>query len=344
MKITVIGLDLAKNVFQVCMLNEHGKIKKNAKVTPLQAAELLANTPPTLVAMEACGSAHYWGRLAQQHGHEVRLLPPQHVKAFRRVHKSDGHDALAIVEAAQRPNLHPVPVKSVEQQELAMLVQLRDQLVVERTAKSNQIRGFAREFGLNFPRGTDKLLAAIAELSVEHAQYSTRTCMVLAELALDLTRLRERIEKVDHELAEVAARYPAYARLQAIPGIGPVIAAALIAKVGDGKQFANGRQMAAWVGLVPRQNGTGGKVQLGHITKAGDRQLRRQLIHGARTVMRWLDKQNALLRNWAAGIIDRRGKKRAIVAYANKLTRLAYRALTSEEAFDIKRAFGTSAS
>ncbi len=153
MKITVIGLDLAKNVFQACMLDEHGKIRKNAKVTPSRAAELLANTPPTVVAMEACGSAHYWGRLTQQHGHEVQLLPPQHVKAFRRVHKSDGHDALAIVEAAQRPNLnlHPVPVKSIEQQELAMLVQLRDQLVTERTAKANQIRGFAREFGLNFP-------------------------------------------------------------------------------------------------------------------------------------------------------------------------------------------------
>lgn len=340
MKITVIGLDLAKNVIQVCVLSEHGKVVRNAKLAPKKVSELLANTPPTLVAMEACGSAHFWGRLAQQHGHTVRLLPAQHVKAFRRVHKSDSHDALAIVEAAQRPNLHAVPVKTIAQQDMGILVRLREQLVTERTAKANQIRGFGREFGLHFSKTISALLVELKSLSTTADNYSPRTCVVLAELALDVVALNQRIDKVSADLAEMARAHPAYARLQKIPGIGPVIAVTLIAKAGNGAQFANGRQMAAWLGLVPRQNGTGGANTLGSITKSGDRALRRQLIHGARTVVRWLDKQDVLLRSWIDGISKRRGRKRAIVAYANKLARLAYRALVSEQDFALPRAFG----
>ena len=304
-----------------------------------KAKELLANTPPTVVAMEACGSAHYWGRFAQRHGHQAMLIPPQHVKAFRRIHKSDGHDALAIVEAAQRPGLHPVPVKSIEQQDLAMLVQLRDHLVTQRTAMGNQIRGFAREYGLTFPKGIPDLLAAVAQLPVESAEHSPITTLVLAQLARDLADLCQRLARVEAMLLEQARAHAANHRLQAIPGIGPVIAASLIAKAGNAQQFDNGRNMAAWIGLVPRQNGSGGHTGLGHITKAGDRSLRRQLIHGARTVTRWLDKQHPLLREWLEGILQRRGRHRAIVALANKITRLAYRALISDEPFDMRRAF-----
>lgn len=339
MNTKVIGIDLAKKVLQICVLDEHGKVRKNTKFSPAKTKEFLANTPPTMVAMEACGMAHYWGRLAQSHGHEVRLLPPQHVKAFRRVHKSDAHDALAIAEAALRPKLHAVPVKSIEQQDLSLLVTLRDHLVTERTAKSNQIRGIAREFGLHFDKGVEGLLTGIRDLPTESDDYSARTAQMLSELAQDLVRLNERADRCDEALIEQARCNPAFDRLQQLAGIGPIIAASLIAKAGDASQFQNGRQMSAWLGLVPRQNGTGGTVQLGHITKAGDRYLRRQLIHGARTVLRWLDRQKAPLRIWLEGVIERRGRKRAIVAYANKLVRLAYRALAFDEPFDIKRAF-----
>lgn len=342
MKITLIGLDLAQSSIQVCLRDERGQITKNRGMSPAKAKELLANTPPSIVAMEACGSAHWWGRLAQRHGHEVRLLPPQHVKAFRRIHKSDGHDALAIVEAAMRPNLHPVPVKSVAQQDLGLLVQLRDHLVRERTAKANQIRGFAREYGLVFPKGIRDLIAGISRLSLDAPDYSPLTVQLLAEMTRDLVRHCQRVEEVEAMLLEQVKRHPAFERLQAIPGIGPVIAASLVAKVGQGQQFDNGRQMAAWVGLVPRQNGTGGHTQLGHITKAGDRYLRRQLIHGARTVLRWLDRQHPLLRRWLEALRTRRGHNRAIVALANKITRLAYRALRSEEAFDMRKAFAAA--
>ncbi len=338
-KIKVIGIDLAKRVMQACVIDERGKIKKNTKLSVTKTAELLANTPATRVAMEACSMAHYWGRLARSHGHEVRLLPPQHVKAFRRVHKSDAHDALSICEAAERPNIHAVPVKSIEQQDLAMLVSVRDALVVERTAKSNQIRSIAREFGLHFGQGIEALLIDISELAIDSWQHSAQTTLILGQLAQDLIRINDRAKSTEQALIDLARKYPAFARLQQIPGIGPIIAATLIAKAGDGQQFKNGRHMSAWAGLVPRQNGTGGKVQLGHITKNGDRHLRRQLIHGARTVIRWLDRQQGPMRRWLEGVIERRGRKRAIVAYANKLTRLAWRALSFDESFNVQRAF-----
>ena len=343
LKIKLLGLDLAKRVVQACVLDEHDKVKKNAKLTPAKTAQLLANTAPTVVAMEACSMAHYWGRLAQSHGHEVRLIPPQYVKAFRRVHKSDAHDALAICEAALRPGIHTVPVKSIEQQDLAMLVSVRDALIVERSAKSNQIRGIGREFGLHFGKGIEALLIDISQLSVQSELHSAQTALILGQLAQDLVRINQRVSETEQVLVELARRYRAYERLQQIPGIGPVISASLIAKAGDGQQFKNGRQMSAWVGLVPRQNGTGGKVQLGHITKNGDRYLRRQLIHGARTVIRWLDRQEEPMQRWLEGLVQRRGRKRAIVAYANKLTRLAWRALAFDEPFDLARAFRADA-
>lgn len=339
MNLKLIAIDLAKNVFQVCMIGEHGQVLSNRKVSRKKLTEIIINTPPTVIAMEACSSAHYWGRLVQRHGHEAKLLPPQHVKAFRGVHKSDGHDALAIGEAAQRPNLHCVPVKDIQQQDLALLVQVRARMQRERTALANQIRGFAAEYGLSFPKGIAGLIGALPHIAVESELHSARTSRLLGELGLDLIRLTQRLEAVEAQMIEQAQMYPAFERLQKLPGIGPVIAATLVGLVGSAEQFENGRQMAAWVGLVPRQRGTGGRVQLGHITKVGDRRLRAQLIHGSRSVMRWLDKQHPAFRNWASGIVDRRGAKRAYVAYANKLTRLAFVALRRDEPFDIAKAF-----
>ena len=335
----LMAIDLAKNVFQVCVIGVHGQVLSNRRISRHKLSELIANTPPTIIAMEACSSAHFWGRLAHKHGHEARLLPPQHVKAFRGVQKSDGHDALAIGEAAQRPKLHSVPVKDIQQQDLALMVQVRARMKRERTALTNQIRGFAAEYGLSFPKGIAALLSALPHIPVESDMHSAQTSRLLAELGLDLIRLSERLDAVEAQMLEQARVYPAFARLQQIPGVGPIIAATLIGLVGSAEQFENGRQMSAWVGLVPRQRGTGGRVHLGHITKVGDRRLRTQLIHGSRSVLRWIDKQHPAFRQWAQGIIERRGEKRAIVAYANKLTRLAFVALRRNEPFDIAKAF-----
>ena len=343
MNLKLMAIDLAKNVFQVCLIGEHGQVLSNRKVTRKKLAELIVNTPPTMIAMEACSSAHYWGRLAQGHGHQARLLPPQHVKAFRGIHKSDGHDAVAIGEAAQRPKLHPVPVKDIAQQDLALVIQVRTRMQRERTALANQIRGFALEYGLIFPKGIDNMLEALSLLPMESDMHSARTTELLVELGRDLVGLSDRLEQIEARMLEQASEYPAFTRLQKLPGIGPIIAATLVGMVGSAEQFKNGRQMAAWVGLIPRQRGTGGKTQLGHITKVGDRRLRAQLIHGARSVMRWLDKQHPAFRNWAEGIVERRGEKRAYVAYANKLTRLAFVALRRDEPFDITKAFQASA-
>ena len=213
----LMAIDLAKNVFQVCVIGVHGQVLSNRRISRHKLSELIANTPPTIIAMEACSSAHFWGRLAHKHGHEARLLPPQHVKAFRGVQKSDGHDALAIGEAAQRPKLHSVPVKDIQQQDLALMVQVRARMKRERTALTNQIRGFAAEYGLSFPKGIAALLSALPHIPVESDMHSAQTSRLLAELGLDLIRLSERLDAVEAQMLEQARVYPAFARLQQIP-------------------------------------------------------------------------------------------------------------------------------
>jgi transposase len=339
-KIKLVGVDLAKRCYQICAVSEHNTVLYNRKYTARKFAEAIQQLEPTTVAMEACAASHYWGRRLQALGHHVLLVPPQHATAFRRVHKSDEHDALSIAEAAQRPNLHCVPVKTITQQDLQMLGGLRERCVTQRTSLINQARGYAREYGVNFPVTRAALMRELP-LALEAADNDLTPIAreALATLYEEIKHLSARIEELLACMRRLAQEDPAHARLQSIPGVGPVLAPTLLAKLGHAQQFDSGRDCAAWVGLVPKQNSTGGKRQLGGISKNGDRLLRTLLIHGARSVIRWADRHDHAQSRWIKQLVERAGKNKAAVALANKMMRMIWAVLTQGTSFDMHKAY-----
>ncbi|MGH8049958.1 MAG: IS110 family transposase [Arenimonas sp.] len=340
MKCKVIGIDLAKNVFQVCGLSDSQQSLFNRSVSRKHLAATVAQWSPCLIAMEACAGAHYWARLFVTMGHTVKLIPPQHVKAFARTHKSDAHDALAIAEAALRPCLHPVPIKSIAQQDMQLLNRLRQNLIQQRTRSLNKIRGFAGEYGVTFSVSRCQLLMHLpAALEDAENDLSFIAREQLFALYQSVLHLNQQLEALQQQLQSTAKADPAYTRLLAIPGFGPIVTAAFLGSVGNGHQFGTGRDLAAWVGLVPKQRGSGGKTQLLGITKNGDRHLRYLLVHAARAVLRWVDRRDDALSAWLMPLIQRRGINCATVALANKLARIAWNVLAKNEAFDINKAF-----
>ena len=340
MNIKLVGIDLAKHVYQLCAVNDRGRVIFNRQVRRARLLATVARLPQTVIAMEACGSAHYWGRAFQSLGHTVRVLPAQHVKPFVRVNKNDPQDALAICEAAQRPEIHDVPIKSLDQQDLQLVCRARDRLVRQRTATANQIRGFAREYGVFFPVGYRCLQKALP-LALEDANNALTPVarQLLATLLDDLHQLSTRIQALQQQLLALTQASQASQKLQTVPGFGPVVAAALLGAVGNARQFKNGRQMAAWLGLVPRQYGSAGKTRLYGITKNGDRFLRTQLIHGARAVVTWADRRDDPLGHWVRQLKARRGTNRTVVALANKMARMAWVVLATDQTFDLNKAF-----
>jgi transposase len=339
-KIKLVAIDLAKRCYQVGAFDQQGKLLYNRKYSPAKFALAMQQLEPTIVAMEACAAAHYWGRKLQALGHEVRLVPPQHGEAFRRVHKSDAHDVVSIAEAAQRPNIHFVPVKPIAQQDLQLLGRIRERLIAERTAIINQARGLAREYGVNLRKSREALMKELPlALADADNELSPIARAALAELLEEIAQRTARLKQILQRMRELADTDPAYERLQSIPGIGPITAPALLAKMGHGQQFHSGRHCSAWVGLVPRQYSTGGRVQLGSITKNGDQNLRTLLIHGARTVVRWIDRREDALGQWVRQLLARRGKNKTVVALANKLMRIAWAVLSKGERFDLAKAF-----
>ncbi len=340
MKIKLLGIDLAKNIFQVCALNQANKVVFNRKVKRDKLSSLIANTPPTIVAMESCSSAHFWGRLFSQQGHQVILIPAQHVKPFVHGGKSDSHDALAICEAAQRPSIHSVPIKTIEQQDMQLLHRLRQRHIQHSTSLANQIRSLSREYGLIFPLGINKLIALIpAALEDASNELSTIARRALFDHYQELLHARKSATELLKQIQQLAAQHPDFEALKVVPGIGDLTASAYIASVGNGHQFKRGREVSAWLGMVPRQYGTGGKMQLGGITKNGDRYLRSLLIHGARAAISRSSKNCPPLKAWVEPIIARRGYNKAVVALANKLCRIAWVIVAKGEPFDLKRAF-----
>jgi transposase len=298
-KIKLVAIDLAKRCYQVGAIDDQGKLLYNRKLSPANFALAMQQLQPTTIAFEACAAAHYWGRRLTALGHEVRLVPPQHVKAFRRVHKSDAHDVLSIAEAAQRPNIHFVPIKTIAQQDLQVLGRIREHLVTQRTALINQVRGFAREYGVDFPKSRQALRERLPQaLADADNALSPIVREALAELSQQIRLLDERLADLMRRITALASQDCAYERLRTIPGVGPTIAPALLASLGHAQQFASARSCAAWAGLVPKQTGTGGQVQLGGITKNGNRSLRVLLIHGARSVIRWAGKHDHAQSRW----------------------------------------------
>jgi transposase len=333
MKITTIGIDLAKNVFQAHGVNEHGKTEKKKQLKRGQVAEFFANLPPCLIGMEACGSAHYWARKLEGFGHTVKLIAPQFVKPYVKTNKNDAADAEAICEAVARPNMRFVPIKNVEQQAVLSLHRVRQGFVKARTAQANQIRGLLGEFGIIIPQGITNIAKRVPELIEDASNDLPGSFRLLVQRLMDhLNELDKQVDELEVQIKAWHRESAASRKLEKIPGIGPITASALVASIGNAKNFDDGRQLAAWLGLVPKQHSTGGKSKLLGISKRGDSYLRTLLIHGARSVIlsasKKVDKSS-----WLRKLMERRNPNVAAVALANKNARVVWALLANEREF-----------
>ena len=327
MKLIRVGVDLAKNVFQVHGIDRSEKPVWRRKLSRGSWFKRLLETvePGCEIGMEACGGAHHWARALQAHGYAVRLIAPQFVKPYVKSNKNDANDAEAICEALGRPAMRFVAVKAVEQQDLQALHRVRFELSKQRKAKANQIRGLVAEYGLVAPKELLQLRGAIPGwLEDGENGLSDRFRRLLNGLWHDLLGLDQRVSELNREIGEIAATDPVARRLQRLRGVGPMIATAMVATVGDVKHFANGRQMAASFGLTPRQNSSGGKERLLGISKRGDTYLRTLLIHGARSALRTAKHKDDRLSRWVTRIAQHRHPNVAAVALANKTARIAW--------------------
>jgi transposase len=332
MKITTIGIDLAKNVFQIHGVDERGKAVLKKQLKREQMAPYFANLDPCLIGMEACGSAHYWGRKLQALGHTVKLMAPQFVKPYVKTNKNDATDAEAICEAVSRPNMRFVPIKTVEQQAILSLHRGRQGFVKERTARANQIRGLLAEYGITIPQGIAHIKRRLPDF-LEDGENGLPGSFrqLIKQLGEHFDTLTQAINTLEDQIEAWHKENPASRKLATIPGIGPLSASALVATIGDVKQFENARQLAAWIGLVPRQHSSGGKQTLLGISKRGDSYLRTLLIHGARSVVRFADKKPADC--WLGKLLGRRHKNVATVAVANKNARMVWALLMHDRTY-----------
>jgi transposase len=337
MKITTIGLDLAKNVFQIHGVDEHGKKVLNKQLKREQLASFFVQLAPCLIGMEACGSAHHWARKLSAYGHTVRLMAPQFVKPYVKGNKTDAADAEAICEAVARPNMRFVAIKSVEQQAVLSLHRVRQGFVKARTAQANQIRGLLAEFGLIIPQGIASITRRVPELIEDAGNELTGSVRLLIQrLVVHLQALDRQVNELELQIKAWHRTSQTSRRLEQIPGIGPITASALLASVGDAKNFANGRQLAAWLGLVPKQHSSGGKATLLGISKRGDSYLRTLLIHGARSVIIAAQKRAGVgtsVGGWLNALLLRRNPNVAAVALANKNARIVWALLAHEREF-----------
>lgn len=334
MKATTIGIDLAKNVFQVHGVDAHGKAVLKKKLRRDQMANFFVNLSPCLIGIEACGSAHFWARKLQAQGHTVKLMAPQFVKPYVKTNKNDAADAEAICEAVQRPNMRFVPIKNVEQQTALALHRVRQGLVKARTAQANQIRGLLSEFGLIVPQGIAQVYKCVpALLDNVKDELPGALLDLIRRLMEHLSELDLQVEEMEWQIQSWHRANPLSKKLEKIPGIGPITASALVASIGDAKNFENGRQLAAWLGLVPKQHSSGGKQNLLGISKRGDTYLRTLLIHGARAVIRYAEHKTEG-QAWLRKLIARRNKNVAAVALANKNARTIWALLAHEREFE----------
>jgi len=334
MNIKRIGIDLAKQVFQVHGVDGQEKVVVRKKLSRAQMLVYFQKLPPCLIGMEACSSAHYWARELQKIGHTVKLMAPQFVKPYVKSNKNDANDAEAICEAVARPTMRFVAIKSIEQQDIQAVHRIRSELVQQRTAKVNQIRGLLGEYGLVVGQRIDVLRKALP-LMLEDAENGLTVDFrtLLEGLQQDLITLDERVDDMDKKIKLLASSNEDAKRLQQIPGIGPITATALISAIGDGKQFKRGRDLAAWLGLTPRQHSSGGKDRLLGISKRGDAYLRTLLIHGARAVLKVAGNKEDPRSRWIQNLCGRRNKNIAAVALANKNARIVWALLTKKTDF-----------
>lgn len=337
MELKRVGVDLAKRVFQIHGVDEQERPAVRKTVSRNQLRRFFLNLEPTVVGMEACGSAHYWARELTTMGHQVKLLPPQFVKPYVKSNKNDANDAEAICEAVSRPTMRVVTIKTVEQQAMQSLHRIRSRVVRARTALVNEIRGTLAEFGvvidtLGVP-AVRKALPRIIEDAENGLPGLARELM--QGLYEELVAVDDRMAGLDQQLHVHAKQDERVQRLQQIPGIGPVTASAIVASIGDGKQFRSGRDFAAWLGIVPNQHSSGGKDRLGGISKRGDGYLRTLLIHGARSCVTHCESKTDRRSQWTNELVKRRNKNIATVAVANKSARAIWAMLTRSEDYRV---------
>lgn len=332
MNVTTLGLDLAKRVFQLHGVDKEGKMVFKKRLARNELAEFIVNLPPCLIGMEACSSAYYWARKFESFGHEVKLMNPQFVKPYVKASKNDYNDAEAICEAVTRPNMRFVPIKTLEQQDVQCLHRIREQLICNRTALVNQIRGLLAEYGLVFSKEINNIRSKLPEILDDNQNGLTSFARILfQELYTDFVELDKRIKLCDVKITALFKANKDCQRISEIPGIGVITATAIVAAIGDPNTFKNGRSLSAWIGLVPKQASSGNRQILLGISKRGNTYLRGLLIHGARAVVcRSGNKEDSRSR-WITQLKNRRGMNKTIIALANKNARTIWALLAKQK-------------
>jgi transposase len=332
--IKMVGLDLAKSVFQVHGVDASGRIVVRKKLRRSQVLAFFAGLDRCVIGLEACATAHHWARSLQSLGHEARLIPPQYVKPFVKTNKNDAADAEAICEALTRPTMRFAAVKSADRQSLLMLHRARELLVRQRTMLINALRGHCAEFGITAAQGMSRAQELIALVNDEaDDRLPALARRALRSLVVQIRAIQEQIGGLEKELLAWHRTNEESRRLEAIPGVGVITATALAATVGDASQFRSARQFAAWLGLVPKQRSSGGKDRLGRISKRGDGYLRRLLVHGARAVLRWTRQRPERRSPWIEGLLARRPTNVVPVAMANKMARIVWAMLSRSQTY-----------
>jgi transposase len=331
-EMSVLGIDIAKRVFHAVGMDNTGKIVFRKRLSRHDLMPFMAKLPPVRIGMEACGGAPYWARRFRAHGHEVQLMAPQFVKPYVKSHKNDSRDAEASAEAVTRPTMRFVPIKDVDQQDIQALHRVRERLMGARTALVNEVHGLLHEYGMVMPKGVAKFRqAVVGTLEADKDKRTPLSQEMFWKLVEELAALEAQLAYYQAKLDTLAQTHPACQRLMTIPGIGPLTAPALVAAGSDASACKNGRQCAAWLGLVPRQHTTGGKERLLGISKRGDTYLRKLLVHGARATIRWVGPKTDRRSQWMRQLVERRGNNRTAVAVANKNARMVWALLTSPQ-------------
>ena len=331
--IKVLGIDLAKNVFQLHGTDAKGKCVLRKRLNRANLMEFIANLSPCVIGIEACGGSHYWGRHFKKQGHEVRMMSPHFVKPYVKSNKNDRNDSEAIAEACMRPNMRFVPIKTTDQQDILAIHKARELAIKGRTAQGNQIRGLLNEYGVIIPQGISKLKKLPEIIEINQKQLTPMMIGLIIDL-YDLFKVYDaQVKKYDRQLEAQAEQNTVCQEVQKIAGIGPITASAIVATIGDAKAFKNGREVSAWLGLVPKQYSSGEKIVLGGISKRGDRYMRKLMIQGARTAVKVCDKKTDKLSCWVSRKKQRAGFNKAAVALANKNTRMIWAIMATGECY-----------
>lgn len=333
-KVTTLGIDLAKNSFQLHGVNAEGKIVLRKKVSRSQLSIIIANLPECLIGMEACSGANFWAREFLTYGHKVKLISPQFVKPYVKSNKNDANDAEAICEAVSRPSMRFVPIKTLEQQDIQSIHRIRSRLVKEKTALMNSLRGLLHEYGVSIPQGVSSLRKKLIELS--ETEITATTSFFCNDLYEEILQKEEQIKRYDRKIEEIFNANEICKKIESVPGVGKQTATIIFTAIGNGVEFKNGREFAAYLGLVPKQSSTGGKTRLLGISKRGDKYIRSLLVHGARSVVLHSSKKEDERSLWVQKLKEKKGLNKTTVAIANRNARIIWAIINSNSSYKTK--------